>query len=207
MQQRVFAFDFDGTLTTCDTFPAFIRYACGTRAFIAGFMLHAPLLILMKLHLYPNHKAKRRIFAHFFSDMTAVQFNAVCSDFARSHRHLLRPEPMSVLRQAVADGHRVMIISASIENWVTPFFDDIRPAAPGTDAVTVAGTKIEVCKGHVTGRFITPNCYGPEKVRRLLELLPDRQSYHLTAFGDSRGDRELLAMADKAYYKGRLQAR
>ena len=32
--KRLYAFDFDGTLTTHDTLLAFIRYACGTKAFI-----------------------------------------------------------------------------------------------------------------------------------------------------------------------------
>ena len=49
--------------------------------------------------------------------------------------------------------------------------------------------------------FATPNCKGAEKVRRILGLFPDRESYRLTAFGDSRGDREMLAMADEAHYK------
>ena len=51
--KRLYAFDFDGTLTTADTLLAFIRYACGTWRFIVGFLLHSPLLVLMKLKLYP----------------------------------------------------------------------------------------------------------------------------------------------------------
>lgn len=59
--KRLYAFDFDGTLTTADTLLAFIRYACGTWRFIVGFLLHSPLLVLMKLKLYPNYRAKQRI--------------------------------------------------------------------------------------------------------------------------------------------------
>ena len=32
-------------------------------------------------------------------------------------------------------------------------------------------------------------------------LLRDRSSYKLIAFGDSRGDKELLSFADNAFYK------
>ena len=46
MKKRIYAFDFDGTLTTRDTLIAFIRYAKGTRAFVLGFLLHAHLLVL-----------------------------------------------------------------------------------------------------------------------------------------------------------------
>lgn len=182
------AFDFDGTLTTSDTLLAFIRYACGTPRFLLGFLLHAPLLVLMKLRLYSNGKAKQRVFSWFFKGMSIETFDAFCQAFARSHRHLLRPETVRVLEQAVENGSEVVVVSASIDNWVQPFFP----------SVTVLGTQIEVIDGCVTGRFLTPNCYGQEKVRRILALYPDRSSYHLIAYGDSRGDRELLAFADEA---------
>lgn len=203
MRQEVFAFDFDGTLTTRDTLLEFIRYSCGTRAFICGFLLYSPLLVLMKLHLYPNYKAKQRVFNHFFGGMDAGRFNGLCEHFARDCRHLLRQETMGVLRRVLSEGGKVAVVSASIDNWVAPFFSDLNGSAGclprERNAVTVVGTRIEIKDGRVTGRFITPNCYGPEKVRRLLEIYPDRQNYRLTAFGDSRGDREMLAFADESH--------
>ena len=187
--KQVFAFDFDGTLTTRDTLIAFIRYACGTPRFLFGFLLHAPLLVLMKLRLYSNGKAKQRVFSWFFKGMPIETFDTLCQDFARTHRHLLRPDTVRVLEQALAEGAEVLIVSASIDNWVQPFFP----------SVTVLGTQVEVIDGCLTGRFLTPNCYGQEKVRRILAIHPDRSAYHLTAYGDSRGDRELLAFADDAH--------
>ena len=187
--KQLFAFDFDGTLTTRDTLIAFIRYACGTSRFLLGFLLHAPLLVLMKLRLYSNGKAKQRLFAWFFRGMPLETFDTLCQSFALSHRHLLRPETVCLLQQALSEGSEVLIVSASIDNWVQPFFP----------AVTVLGTQIEVIDGRLSGRFLTPNCYGQEKVRRILALHPDRSAYRLTAYGDSRGDRELLAFADEAH--------
>ena len=187
--KQLFAFDFDGTLTTRDTLIAFIRYACGTPRFLLGFLLHAPLLVLMKLRLYSNGKAKQRLFSWFFRGMPIETFDALCQSFASTHRHLLRPETVRLLQQALSEGSEVLIVSASIDNWVQPFFP----------TVTVLGTQIEVIDGRLTGRFLTPNCYGQEKVRRILALHPVRSSYRLTAYGDSRGDRELLAFADEAH--------
>jgi len=197
--KQVFAFDFDGTLTTRDTLIAFIRYACGTPRFLLGFLLHSPLLVLMKLRLYPNGKAKQRVFSWFFRGMTIDAFDALCQDFGHSQRHLLRPETVSVLEQALADGAEVLVVSASIDNWVRPFFERSKEGrSKGVKEITVVGTQVEVVDGRLTGRFLTPNCYGQEKVRRILALHPDRSSYRLTAYGDSRGDRELLAFADEA---------
>ena len=189
--KQIVAFDFDGTLTTKDTLLEFIRYACGTRAFLLGFLRYAPLLVLMKLHLYPNYKAKQRVFSYFFEGMTLETFDSLCQRFANDSRHLLRPEGIKVLQQAYANGAEVLIVSASIDNWVKAFFPEMK----------VVGTQIEVKDGRLTGRFLTNNCYGQEKVNRILALYPHRSEYHLTAYGDSRGDRELLTFADESHFK------
>ena len=189
--KKLYAFDFDGTLTTRDTLLVFIRYACGTKAFLLGFLRYSPLLVLMKLGLYPNWKAKQKIFSYFFRDMSLADFNALCQRFAADNRQLLRPQGLQAIADAQAEGADVVIVSASIDNWVQPFCPQ----------VTVLGTQIEVIDGHLTGRFLTNNCYGQEKVNRLLSLYPDRSSYHLIAYGDSRGDKELLAFADEAHYR------
>ena len=189
--KKVYAFDFDGTLTTKDTLIEFIRYAKGSMALGLGFMRYAHLLVLMKMGLYPNYKAKQKVFAHFFKDTTLDDFNALCKAFAASSSHLLRPNAIEAINHAIKEGSEVLIVSASIDNWVQPFFPQVK----------VVGTQIEVIDGKLTGRFLSKNCYGQEKVNRILSLYPNRQDYHLTAYGDSRGDKEMLAFADESYFK------
>ena len=189
--KKIYAFDFDGTLTTKDTLLEFIRYAKGSTALGWGFLRYAHLLVLMKLGLYPNWKAKQKVFAYFFKGMSITDFNALCQAFAASSQHLLRPAGIKAIQQAKSEGSEVLIVSASIDNWVQPFFTEVK----------VLGTQIEVKDGMLTGRFLTKNCYGQEKVNRILTLFPNRKDYHLTAFGDSRGDKEMLAFADESYFK------
>ena len=189
--KKIYAFDFDGTLTTKDTLIEFIRYAKGSMALGLGFLRYAHLLVLMKLGLYPNYKAKQKVFAHFFKNTTLDDFNALCKAFAASSSHLLRPNAIEAIDQAIKEESEVVIVSASVDNWVQPFFPQVK----------VLGTQIEVIDGKLTGRFLSKNCYGQEKVNRILSLYPNRQNYHLTAYGDSRGDKEMLAFADESYFK------
>ena len=189
--KKIYAFDFDGTLTTKDTLIEFIRYAKGSMALGLGFMRYAHLLVLMKIGLYPNYKAKQKVFAHFFKDTTLDDFNALCKAFAASSSHLLRPNAIEAINHAIKEGSEVLIVSASIDNWVQPFFPQVK----------VVGTQIEVIDGKLTGLFLSKNCYGQEKVNRILSLYPNRHDYHLTAYGDSRGDKEMLAFADESYFK------
>jgi HAD superfamily hydrolase (TIGR01490 family) len=189
--KKIYAFDFDGTLTTKDTLIEFIRYAKGSMALGLGFMRYAHLLVLMKIGLYPNYKAKQKVFAHFFKDTTLDDFNALCKAFAASSSHLLRPNAIEAINHAIKEGSEVLIVSASIDNWVQPFFPQVK----------VVGTQIEVIDGKLTGLFLSKNCYGQEKVNRILSLYPNRHDYHLTAYGDSRGDKEMLAFADESHFK------
>jgi HAD superfamily hydrolase (TIGR01490 family) len=189
--KKIYAFDFDGTLTKSDSFLAFIRYACGARAFWMGLLHYSPWLVLMKLRLYSNGRAKERVFSHFFKGMEIDVFDALCHAFAREHEHLLRPLALEAMAKARREGAEVLVVSASIDNWVKPFFTNAE----------VLGTQVEVKAGRLTGRFLTKNCYGREKVNRILENHPDRSNYVLIAFGDSRGDKEMLAFADEGHFK------
>jgi HAD superfamily hydrolase (TIGR01490 family) len=92
-------------------------------------------------------------------------------------------------------GHRCVVISASLELYVRPWaikagFDD------------VIATHLEAhMEGYVTGKLSGANCFGIEKLRRLEALVGAREGYSLYAYGDSRGDKELLSSADWAYYR------
>ena len=191
---KVHAFDFDGTLTRRDTLIEFIRFAKGDKAFLLCFLRYSPLLVLMKLGLYPNWKAKQRVFSHCFRGMAVDTFNSLCSRFACDKARLMRPKGMKKLREVLAEGGKVVVVSASVNNWVEPFF-------AGIGGVYVVGTMVEEREGVLTGRFLTKNCYGEEKVTRLLQLFPERTQYWLTAYGDSRGDFELLDFANESYYR------
>ena len=217
----IHAFDFDGTLTTRDTLLLFIRHARGWWALFGGLLLFSPLLVLMKLHLADNGRTKERLFRHYFRGMLERDFDALCQSFARSHTHVLRTAGLRTVQQALDRGDRVVILSASIDRWVEAC---LRPFLVSSSRFQVLGTEIEVVDGRLTGRFATPNCYGPEKVRRLKEFLKKvsprgdvggatkvsprgdvegalEGTPFIIAYGDSRGDKELLAYADESHYK------
>ena len=208
-KEKIYCFDFDGTLTTKDTLLEMIKFAKGKTRFLLGFLLYSPILVLMKLHLFPNWKAKQPIFKHFFGGMTIEDFDELCVNFAMKNLYLLRFPGIARIQEAQRKRERVFVVSASIDNWVRPFF-----AFQNLDSVEVLGTQIEVVEGKLTGRFKSNNCYGAEKVCRITEALSssqtadtgdktflDRSLYEIEAFGDSRGDKEMLAFADQGHYK------
>lgn len=196
----IHAFDFDGTLTTRDSLSAFVAHTYGRWALVWGLLLYSPLLVLMKLGIVDNGHVKERFFSHFFRNMLERDFNALCESFAREYADMFRTKGLKAMEDALEKGDSVLVVSASIDNWVKPCLEQFIAPNP---KFKVLGTQIEVEKGRLTGRFATPNCYGTEKVRRLEEYLSslDRQPSHIIAYGDSRGDKEMLAYANERYYK------
>ena len=203
MRRRVYTFDFDGTLTTRDTLLLFIRFVCGWWGLVGVLVRYAPLLVLMKLKLYPNWRVKQKVFSSCFGGMTVERFNDYCRLFAEKYRcGVLRPAGMEDVRRALGEGAVVMIVSASVDNWVRPFFNDVLPVSFVQQNLLVLGTQVEAADGRLTGRFMGRNCYGAEKVCRISAVLPaPREDCYIVAFGDSRGDREMLQYADEAHYR------
>ncbi len=174
----------------------FIRYVNGPWKLWLSLLLFLPRLLLMKLHLCDNGRTKEKLFAWHFRGEWDSDFAEYCEGFKHDCPEVIRREGMKALRKALRQRLRVFVVSASVENWVKQFFPD---------TVCVLGTQLEVDDRRLTGRFTTPNCYGPEKVRRLKEAMPDlernRDKYYIIAYGDSRGDKEMLEFADERHYK------
>ncbi|MDR0724595.1 MAG: HAD-IB family hydrolase [Prevotellaceae bacterium] len=194
-KRLIAVFDFDGTITRKDTFVAFIKFAKGQTAFYKGFIRYSPLLLAYKLGLYPNWKIKQKIIRYFFRNMPMEEFAALGRKFTGVIDELVRPEVMAAIESCRQQGATIYVVSASIENWIEPWCRNMKINH------TIA-TRVETdSNGLLTGNFSTNNCYGQEKVVRLLEKEPDRNTYTLFVYGDSRGDKELMALADRNWYK------
>ena len=188
-------FDFDGTITIKDTLLEFIKFSKGRFKLYLCILIFAPLLVVMKLKLLPNWQVKQLLFTYLYKGVSIENFNKWGHGFRANIDKILRYEAIEALKSHQKRNNRVIIISASIENWIKPWADNM-----GIDIVLA--TKIEINKnGLLTGKFLTKNCYGQEKVNRLLEAFPDRNDYNLVAYGDSRGDKELISFADNGFYR------
>ena len=181
-------FDFDGTITTDDSLIKFIRFVVGDTKFIWGMTLLFPILTAYKLKLLPNYKAKQYMFSYFFKGMNEEKFMQVANEYSLKHINtILRPKAMEKIAWHKEQGHKIVIVSASIECWLKPWCDK--------NELELIATKLEIKNGIVTGRFKTKNCYGIEKAVRVREIYNLDDYDHIYAYGDSRGDTELLELA------------
>lgn len=187
-------FDFDGTITTDDSLIKFIRYAVGDIKTIWGMLILSPMLITYKIKLIPNYKAKQLMLSYFFKGMDGRQFHKVAKDYSLEHINtILRPKAMEKIAWHKEQGHKVVVVSASIECWLKPWCDK--------NGLDLIATKIQIKDGVVTGKLLTRNCYGIEKVNRINKAYNLSNYNYIYAYGDSRGDKELLDLADENFYK------
>lgn len=191
----VAVFDFDGTITRRDSTAAFCLATVPARRLVPSLLRLSPLLAGYGLGLALRDKTKESLLTAFFAGVEDDELRDRASTWAaRELPRLVRPAARERIRWHQRQGHRVVLNSAALTILLEPW-----ARAEGID--DVLATRLEVCDGRLTGRLDGPNCYGPEKVERLRALLGDLADVELYAYGDSRGDRELLAAAHHPAYR------
>jgi phosphatidylglycerophosphatase C len=190
----IVAFDFDGTLTTHDTFTAFLRWRAGLLAYVAGIIRLTPQLVA---YLFTRDRGALKAAAArlFLQGATREELETDAEAFAETHMaRLIRPDALAVWREHAAKGATMAIVTASPETVIAPF-------ARRLGADWLIGTQLGFDEsGRFTGRFCTPNCRAEEKVLRLKAAFGDDMTL-AAAYGDTSGDLAMLAFASEGHMK------
>ena len=172
----------------------FIKFSKGTFRFYLGFLLNSPYLVAMKLKLMSNQSAKEKVLQYFFNGMSAADFKKQCEAFTRQDLpRLIRPGAIEEIRKLKESGSVVVVVSASPQNWICHWAADMQ--------VELIASVLEEKEGKLTGRIVGKNCHGQEKVRRIMEKYVVSDYDAIYAYGDTSGDRPMLAMAHNSFYK------
>ena len=187
----VAAVDGDGTLTTGDCVTPFLRRAAGRRLWTT--LLRHPLTLAASAAQRDRDRLKE-LACSALRGSESTEIEHLGEAFAREvGAGRLRDDTVARLRRHRELGHTVILASASLDPYLVPLGRSL-----GVDAVVC--TVLERGRdGRLTGRLVGANCRGAEKARRVQEWL--RENGHadaeLWAYGDSSGDDELLALADR----------
>jgi phosphatidylglycerophosphatase C len=201
----VAAFDFDGTLSTRDNVVPFLRAVAGSRATAQAMAATAATLGRRDRTSSARDALKAGVTRRLLGGRSATDVDATAKTFATDvvARHL-RAEALARADWHRREGHRLVIVSASFGVYLRPIAE-----ALGFDAAL--GTELEVAPdGVLTGRLMGLNVRRTEKVRRLDEWLATTlagTAPYVWAYGNSRGDRELWARANRAVRMGRRARR
>lgn len=187
-------FDFDGTLTTKDSLFDFLLFSVGKYKFILNLLANVPNFTLLFLRLRKNDEAKQRLLTTFFSGWRVDDLNALGKSYSLTKiGQILRAKGMQQIQMHLESGHRVILVSASLELWLRGWCEQ--------NQIELLATKLETVGGIVTGKFSGENCYGQQKVERLEQYLNLRDYNEIYAYGDSSGDHQMLALAEFKHFK------
>lgn len=193
MSNKIAAFDVDGTLTFTDSFTLFLRYVAGREGYFLKMASLTPVFITYALKIISRDEAKNHLISKFFKDMDYQQYIEKCHDFAKNAYPLIvRKDGLEAVANHIKNNENPIIVSASLEDYLKPWGESI-------GMKTVLATRLEVKGGKLTGQMLGKNCRAEEKLARIRELYPNAEI--VAAYGDSRGDKEMLEAATKPYYR------
>ncbi len=194
MEKAIAFFDFDGTITTQDTMFAFLRHLKGSRVYYTKLITLVPVFAALKLGLLSNHRAKEILLRRFIGGMPEQDLIHACASFnATILLGIIRPAALTCIMQHQKDGTTVVVVSAAPVYWVRPWCDAL--------GIPLLATQLEVKDGLLTGQLLGNNCHGEEKVRRIRQAFDLSKFTTIYAYGDTEGDKPMLALAHKATFK------
>lgn len=181
--KRLCLADFDDTLILTDSLKSIMRqeqwlmspalFAAGVRLFICK--------RTGRRELDARNRFKKRMMLKY-RDLPAAKKE----QYYQELRGKINTSVITDIRNKNFD--RIAIVSASEEMLIHQVLGD-------------ALGKIEIIANRIPSddakEFHT--CYGPEKVRRLAEAIPDYTDYQITVYTDSYSDQPLIDIADEAY--------
>jgi phosphatidylglycerophosphatase C len=187
-------FDFDGTVTTSDTWTPFMRFAVRPARMRAGRVLLSPVVVGYRLGMVSASRGREIAARVAFQGEEAATVRQLGVKYATTVLPgTLRQSALERIQWHKLQRDHVVLVSASLDVYLSPWCE-----RHGVDYIC---TRLEERGGRLTGRYIHGDCSGAEKVRRILERYQLSRYALVYAYGDSGEDREMLELAHRKYYR------
>lgn len=188
-------FDFDGTITTREMLPDFLHYAVPKwrLRFWKPWML--PLVVATRSGWMSGSTLRAILAWVAFRGMPEAEYEAKAVAFARDVLpQALRPEMMERIAAHRANGDTIVVVSGAYDVYLKHWC-----AAHG---LALIASTLEVRDGRLTGRYLGAQNVLAEKARRVRERYDLAAYREVHAHGDTPEDEDLLALAQRQFYRG-----
>ena len=188
-------FDFDHTITTVDTYGRFLRHIARPEQLARARWHIGPMLAGYRLGLVSARRLRARVTRFAFQHGCEETIREEGTRFARAIPPMwLRPEMEQRIAWHQSQGDTVVVVSGSLDVYLQPWCRE--------RGLAVICNALEAENGQLTGRYRDGDC-GADKVRRIRTQYDLNQYRMIYAYGDSREDRGMLALAQQRWYRGR----
>lgn len=187
-------FDFDGTITKRDSFLDFVAFTEGYPKMLKGVLIHTISILGYKLGWVSGHQIKEKLITYFYNGRSNDALVALGIQYSNTRLNtVIRPRAIERIVWHKNQGHEVVVVTASISQWIKPWCNHLN--------IKYIATELEIVNHLITGKLKGENCVGPEKVVRIKNEYDLKRLEYIYAYGNSKGDKELLEIANEKYYR------
>ena len=190
-------FDFDGTLCLTDSFTQFIFYTLSKQHIFRQGVKILPWIQGYYLNLYPAHAMRAKLYNQMFSQQSLQDIQNLAWEYSHQLLEHLNPVLLAQLKQHQTLGHEVVIVSASLDLYLQPIAQHLN--------VDLICTQTEKQQDKLTGQYVSPDCSGLQKKKRVLADYRMTDYASVYAYGNSHEDIEMLSLAHYPFMVGKDQ--
>jgi HAD superfamily hydrolase (TIGR01490 family) len=188
-------FDFDHTVTTCDTYGRFLRRVATPEQLAQAWWKVGPWLLAYRLKLISAERIRARVTRLTFSNRHSDDIATQAVGYARDVLpEMVRPQMLEQIRWHLQQRHTVVIVSGSLDLYLRPWCESL--------GLGLICNRLETRDGRLTGRYADGDC-GPRKVEHIRQRYDLSRFQRIHAYGDSSEDRPMLALAHDRWYRGK----
>ena len=195
--EKLAIFDIDYTITRKETLMEFFKYIVSKDIKNIKFLpraLYSGLMYGVKVY---DEKKVKECFLKFIENIDEAELAKLTKSFYDERiSKILYKDAVDMIKKLKKEGYMVVLISASPEFYVKEFYEI-------KEVDLIIGTKFTFEGGKFIRKMNGNNCKGEEKVKRLNEVLKEKNievdfknSY---MFSDSLSDKPLLDLVGKPY--------
>lgn len=194
MNKKLYLFDFDGTITTKNSFIDFFLKTYGYRYILLKVFKKIPKIFILLIKKETG-KLKEYLTSVFLDEKDKKKINQLGKDYVDNcFYQIMNPTAIGEIASLQKNKQNtIYIVSASLDLWLTYFAEKLN--------INLICTELNYKNHLFTGTFKTKNCKGVEKVKRINQVLSLDDFDEVFVFGDSIGDREMLQLGTKTFYK------
>lgn len=180
-------FDFDGTLYLGDSFTKFIFYSLDHQHVIFQSLKLLPWVKGYYLNLYSAPMMRKKLFLKMFKGKNAENLQALGQEYANILLKDLNPILLAQLKAHQRLGHKVAIVSASIDIYLKPLCELLK--------VDLICSQPEIQNNLYTGEYLTPDCSCEQKRLGICNRYQIENFGDIYAYGNSDEDLAMLSLA------------
>lgn len=193
-------FDFDGTITTADTYTKFLLHTTPLHRILIGAIVLSPFILLNKLGRYPSAKLRPKLtfFAFWHRKVTSTkrQVNIFSAQFMDT---VIFDRALTAIRWHQAQGHEIAVVSANVNIYLAAWCRRHHVTLISSELAYQSHRKNK----RYTGKYLKGDCSNEKKVLTVKSHYELAKYQHIYAYGDTQEDMPMLALANKKYFQWR----